>query len=114
MPIAVLKNPANLVPVVRSFGRARRRGAVAKQSLRPSEGPDRLLDAGDEGVVLLTRLRRQRVAEGDAGGMPAGDPAKTRKDFVEAVDIGRHDRYRGIDREDGGALLEGADVAGPR
>src|SRR2546429_134768 len=76
--------------------------------------PDRLLDAGDEGVVVLTRLRRQRVAEGDAGGMPAGDPAKTREDFVEAVDIGRHDRYCGIDREDGGAFLEGADVAGPR
>src|SRR2546426_3746664 len=102
------------VPVVRSFGRAGRRRAVAKQSLRPGQGADRLLDAGDEGVVVLTRLRSQRVAEGDAGWMPAGDPAKTREDFIEAVDIARHDRHPSIDREDSGAFLEGANVAGAR
>src|SRR2546422_7874853 len=102
------------VPVVRSFGRAGRRRAIAKQSFRPSQRPDRLLDAGNEGVVVLTGLRRQRVAEGDAGGMPAGGPAKTREDFIEAVDIGRHDWYCGVDGENGGAFLEGADIAGPR
>src|SRR2546423_4855311 len=104
MPIAVLKNPANLVPVVRSFGRARRRGAVAKQSLRPSEGPDRLLDAGDEGVVVLTRLRRQRVAEGDAGGMPAGGPAETRESLLKGRRIRRRGPDRGTDRQERGAL----------
>src|SRR5439155_2487951 len=103
-----------LVPVVRAFGGAGWRGGVAEQALRPGQGPDRLLDAGDEAVVVLTRMRRQWVAEGDAGGMPAGDAAEAREDFIQAVDVGRHDRHASIDGQDGGALLEGADVAGPR
>src|SRR5438093_4368905 len=96
-PQAVFRIDRNLVPVVGAFGRAGWRCRVAKQALWPGQGPDRLLDAGNEGVVVLTRLRSQRVAEGDAGVMPAGNPAKTREDFIEAVDISRHDRHPGID-----------------
>src|SRR5207244_5367073 len=69
-----------LIPVVRPLGRARSRGAIAKQPLWPGQGANRLLDAGDEAVVVLTRLRRQRVTEGDAGGGPAGGPAGAGED----------------------------------
>ena len=93
----------NLIPVIRAFGGAGWRCGVAEQSLRPGQRPDRLFDARDEPVVVLTRLRRERVAEGDAGVMPAWNPAEAREDFVKAVDISRHDRHPGIDGQIGRA-----------
>src|ERR1700693_2960008 len=104
------------VPVVGAFGRARAgwRWLITDETFGPGERPDRLLDPGDEGVVILAGLRVKRIPQRNSRRVPAWDPTKAWKDLVEAVDVGGDDRDSGVDGKDRGALFGGPDVARPR
>src|SRR5438270_7864439 len=85
-------------------------GVTAQKSFGPGQRADRLLNSGNETVVVLARLRVEGIAELDARRVSPRDAAESGEHFIEPVDVRRHDGDAGVDRQDGSALLESADV----